>query len=199
MSGPTPTTSRWSFWEKRDELFGKAADEIWQSEERNYRLTESLKWIDDQNGTPQSKARSFVGAIESTYGRQAPVMMAQHRQEITDHFMRLSSVQEDLSQLTPGQRNQTLTRIRKTLGMDTPALTRWHQLDESRDTLWQKGHSYETRRSQLMEQLPPGPERSQALNQLRRSLFGPVMADTLANEEASGFHRFEQPRVFGQD
>ncbi len=198
--GPMTPEQRHDFlWNKRRELFGKAADEIWQAEERNYRLTESLKRIDGLGGTPQSKARSFVQAIQSTYGQQAPTLMAEHRQEITDHFLTLSSVQEDLGRQNAPQRNQTLTRIRRTLGMDDQAIARWHQLDEHRDSLWAKGHSYEAQRAQLMDSLAPGPKRSQALDQLRRSLFDSDMADTLADEEASGFHRFQQPRVFGQD
>ncbi|MFO7527788.1 MAG: hypothetical protein R6W86_03140 [Marinobacter sp.] len=194
-----PDERRDFIWAKRRELFGEAADEIWQSELRNYSLSQSLKDLDQQPGPTLAKAKEYTRAIQDTYDDEAAQVMERRRQELTDRFLSLSSVQQSLHEQAPEQRYETLRGIRQELGMEEQALDRWDQLDRDRDDRWAQGETYETERQAIVEKYQPGPEREEALDDLSQEIFGDEMAATIRDEEAAGYYRYQESRVYGQN
>ncbi|MFE8072228.1 hypothetical protein QQM79_14320 [Marinobacteraceae bacterium S3BR75-40.1] len=195
----TPEERHDFIWAKRRELFGADAEAIWQSEIRNYQLAQSLRSIEQSSGSPTGKAQAFTDAVRQTYGESADTMMERHRQELTDRFLSLPSVQTSLQQQSPQQRYSTLRTIRQEMGMEDQALDRWTELDKTRDQRWQSGQQYLNQRERIVEQYPEGAEREQALDELRRKTFGQDKAEIIRNEEENGYFRYEQPRVYGQN
>ena len=119
------------------------------------------------------------------------------QQELMDRFLDLGSVQKDLDALTAEQREAQLRSIRKDMGLDDAALTRWKELDGQRDARWAMGEQYMTERQRLTLSYS-GAELEGRLQQLRARYF-PDEAQTIADEEASGFYRFSQPRQWGRN
>ncbi len=194
-----PDERRAFIWAKRRELFGEAAGDIWQSELRNYSLGESLKNLDQQPGPTLAKAEAYTRAIQDTYGEEAARVMERRRQELTDRFLSLASVQQSLHEQAPEKRYKTLRGIRQQLGMEEQALDRWDQLDRSRDDRWARGETYETKRQAIVEKYQPGPEREEALDNLSQDIFGEDMAAIIRDEEAAGYYRYRESRVYGQN
>ncbi|RBP25981.1 hypothetical protein DET50_12030 [Marinobacter pelagius] len=194
-----PDERRDFIWAKRRELFGDAADDIWQSELRNYSLSQSLKNLDQQPGPTLAKAEAYTRAIQDAYGDEAARVMERRRQELTDRFLSLTSVQQSLHEQAPEQRYETLRGIRQQLGMEEQALDRWDQLDRSRDNRWSQGENYETKRQAIVEKYQPGPEREEALDSLSQDIFGDEMAAIIRDEEAAGYFRFQESRIYGQN
>lgn len=194
-----PDERRDFIWAKRRELFGEAAEEIWRSELRNHTLSQSLKDLDQQSGATLAKAEAYTRAIEDAYGEEAERVMERRRQELTDRFLSLESVQQSLHEQAPEQRYETLRGIRQQLGMEEQALDRWSQLDRTRDDRWARGETYETRRQAIIEKYQEGPEREEALDNLSRDIFDDEMAAIIRDEEAAGYFRYRESRVFGQN
>jgi len=194
-----PEERRDFIWAKRRELFGESAEEIWQSELRNYSLSQSLKTLDQQPGPTLAKAEAYTRAIQDAYGDEADRVIERRRQELTDRFLSLTSVQETLHEQAPEERYKTLRGIRQQLGMEDQALDRWDQLDRTRDSRWAQGEDYENQRQAIVEKYQPGPEREEALDNLSQDIFGEEMAATIRDEEAAGYFRYRQSRVYGQN
>lgn len=199
LSSMGPDERRDFVWAQRRALFGDDADIIWQEELRNHALSQSLAGIDKRTGSPTQKAADYTRAIRETYGEQASAMLENRRQELTDRFITLSSVQDSLQDLDPDQRYGTLREIRQTMGMEEAALDRWSELDRTRDERWKAGQAYQAQRQAIQEQYQPGAERDKALDKLSRDFFGEDMGAVIRDEEAAGYFRFQQPRVYGQN
>ncbi|MDK9557521.1 hypothetical protein QQF73_07790 [Marinobacter sp. M216] len=194
-----PGERRDFIWAKRRELFGEDAELIWQAELQNQALSQSLQSIESVEGTPLNKARAYTDAIEQTYGEQANRVLENRRQELTDRFLSLPSVQSSLHQQPVSERYATLRGIRSELGMDEEALDRWGNLDRTRDERWSKGDRYQAKREAILDKYDQGPERQEALDQLTEDVFGKDMAEVIRSEEAAGYYRFKEERVFGQN
>lgn len=182
--------------EKRNELFGEeVAAEIWAGEIRNEKIATSLKQIDQSGGDLNQKLSSYKAALNEALGEQTDRHMEARRYELTSRFLELPSVQKELSHMSPDDRNDTLTQIRKGLGMDVEAIERWKSLDTERDDRWKTGQSYMSARDALTS----GGASESDLNELRLKYFGPDQAEVIKNEEESGFFRYKQERVYGKN
>jgi hypothetical protein len=194
----TPEERRARIWAARREIFGDRADELFEAFHRNEAIAETLHDIDQHpSGSVESRFDRYVASIREQYGSFAPQLLASRRQELMDRFIALPSVQSDLAALTPDERYAQLRALRTSAGMDEAALDRWASLDRERDGRWEEGARYMTERARLVATLH-GDALEQGLAQLRQRYFG-AEAQAIANEEASGFYRFERPRTYGQN
>jgi hypothetical protein len=109
----------------------------------------------------------------------------------------LSSIQRELTDLSPAERTKSLRTIRQEMGLDEEALKRWDTLDRTRDGRWDAGARYMTERAALAKELS-GEELETRLQEVRARYFG-TEAEVIGQEEASGFFRFESPRVWGRN
>lgn len=199
LNAQTPEDRRAAVLAERNALFGKdVADQIWSAELRSVAVSDALKTIDAlPQASVNERMAQYKESITQAYGDHAPAYTQAHQQELMDHFLDLGSVQKDLAGMTAEQREAQLRSIRKDMGLDDEAQARWTQLDAQRDARWAMGEQYMAERQQLTQRYS-GAELEAQLSQLRLRDF-PDEAQTLADEEASGFFRFSQPRQWGKN
>ena len=190
---------RAALWDARNRLFGKdAAERIWASELKNQALADTLRTLDETQGANVTeKLSAYKKKLQEVHGEATDAYVARHQQELMNRFLDLSSIQRELGEMTPQQRSQNLRAIRKEMGLDAEALTRWDSLDQTRDTRWDAGTRYMAERQALAKELS-GEALEAKLQEVRARYFA-AEADLIAQEEASGFFRFERPRVWGRN
>ena len=190
---------RAALWEERHQLFGKeVAEKIWAGELRNQALADALTSIDAlPDASLGDRMSKYKESLAKTYGQDTEAYVKAHQQELMNHFLDLGSVQKQLGALPPAERSENLRTIRKEMGLDDEALQRWDELDKVRDTRWEVGSRYMSEREALAQQ-HSGAELEQKLQELRSRYF-PDEAQTIAEEEESGFYRFTRPRQWGRN
>ncbi|EPX63876.1 hypothetical protein D187_005006 [Cystobacter fuscus DSM 2262] len=190
---------RAAVWAERERLFGEdVAERLWAGELRAAAVSDALGAID---ALPQAsvgeRLERYQKSLAQTYGDESPEYVHAHQQELMNRFLDLGSVQRELSAMSPEARARSLREVRQGMGLDEAALERWKELDLRRDTRWELGERYMAERATLAQQAS-GPELDARLAELRARYF-PDEAQTLAEEEASGFFRFNQPRQWGRN
>ncbi|WP_257462012.1 hypothetical protein [Archangium lipolyticum] len=190
---------RAAVWEERHQLFGKeVAEKIWAAELRNQAVADALTTIDAlPNATVQDRMAKYKESLAKAYGEGTQAYMQAHQQELMNHFLDLGSVQKDLGAMPPDQRARSLRSIREEMGLDEEALKRWDALDQQRDARWEVGSQYMSER-ELLAQQHSGPELESRLQELRARYFS-TDAETIAQEEESGFFRYTRPRQWGRN
>lgn len=183
--------------EARARLFGEeAAGEIWASERKSQALTDALAAIDAQpDATVGDRLAQYKDSLLDTHQEHAETFLEHRRHEALGRFLALESVQRELASLAPADRAAALREVRKGLGLDDAALGRWDALDLERERRWELGRRYMAERAALVKQHAGDAPQAQ-LQALRARHFGPEAA-TIADEEASGFFRFDRPRQYG--
>lgn len=199
LKGLSDKDRRAAMWDARNRLFGKEnAEKIWASELKNEAVTDTLATIDAKpDAKLTEKLSTYKQRLQEIYGDQTDAYLERHRQETMNRFLDLSSVQQDLTAMTPQERSQNLRAIRKEMGMDEEALKRWDTLDQTRDARWDVGMKYMAERQALAQQFS-GAELEAKLQEVRARYFG-TEAEVIAQEEASGFFRFERQRQWGRN
>ncbi|AZZ95179.1 hypothetical protein EUZ85_01545 [Hahella sp. KA22] len=180
---------RTRLWQKREALFGERAYEIWKDQWQAEQFQDRLADLEQSSAPVEEKIAQYKQQILASFPEKAEHLITNKKQELTDRFLSLSSVQKQLRAMPPEQRYSQLRHLRKELGMDEAALTRWEDLDKTRDARRANGDAYMTQRQALTED----PARIQAL---QRRYFGNE-ADIIAAEEASGYFRFESSQQYG--
>lgn len=195
----TPEQRRAAIWDARNRLFGKeTAEAIWAAELRNQALADTLAALDAKaDASLTDKLSAYKQRLTELHGEKAEAYLARHQQELMNRFLDLSSVQQDLSGMTPQARSQHLRTIRREMGLDEEALKRWDTLDQTRDARWDAGTRYMAERAALARELS-GEALEARLQEVRARFFG-TEADIIAQEESTGFFRFERPRVWGRN
>jgi hypothetical protein len=190
---------RKNVWEQREKLFGKeAAEQIWASELKHQAVETSLSALDARTDVKVAdKVKLYRDSLKEVYGEQTEGYLQRHRQEAMNRFLDLASVQQELTAMKAEERARSLRDIRSGLGLDEEALQRWDGLDAERDARWDNGAKYMQEREALARQYS-GAALEEKLRPLRERYFG-AEAETLANEEGSGFLRFSRPRVWGRN
>jgi hypothetical protein len=199
LRGLTDQQRRAAIWDARNRLFGKeAAERIWAGELRNQAMADSLMAIDTKaDADLTQKLSMYKQSLKDIHGERTEAYLEQHRQETMNRFLDLSSVQRELTAMSPAERSQSLRTIRKEMGLDEEALKRWDELDRTRDMRWQAGAAYMAEREALSKQFS-GAELEAKVQELRVRFFGSE-ADVIAQEESTGFFRFERPRQWGRN
>lgn len=199
LRGLSDKERRSAMWDARNRLFGKeTAERIWASELKNQALADTLAALDaNSDANLAQKLSTYKQRLQEIHGEQTEIYLERHRQETMNRFLDLSTVQQELSAMTPQERSQSLRTVRKEMGLDDEALKRWDELDRTRDARWDAGAKYMAEREALAKQLS-GPEREAKLQELRARYFGSE-AEIIGQEEASGFFRFERPRQWGRN
>lgn len=190
---------RANLWQERNRIFGKeVAEQIWASELKNQAVASRLAAIDARTGaTISEKLSQYKESLGELYGDKSEAFLERHRHEAMMRFVELPSVQQELSAMTPEQRAQSLREIRSGMGLENDALERWGALDRERDARWAAGAKYMEEREALAKQYS-GAALEEQLKGLRQRYFG-AEAQTIGEEEQSGFFRFSRPRVWGRD
>lgn len=184
-----------ALWEKRYEIFGQDADQVWEAEKRIEPIYNALDTIQEGNMPFNEKLSLYKQSIKEAYKDNTDNFVARKQQELMNSFLDVESVQKDLANMTPQERKENLKEVRKAMGLDSAALQRWEELDQVRDQRWDAGMQYMQQRAEL-EKKYKGAELEKQLDSLRIKYFGDE-AETIKNEEESGYYRFSQPRKYG--
>lgn len=186
---------RAALWQAREQAFGHDAQDIWAAELRNQKLADSLQSL-APDLPAVARAQAFRQAIEEVYGEQADQLLKQRRNELLNHLIEQEPMQQQLAALPPDQRRQTLHQVRASMGMPEDAQKRWQELDQRRDSAWDKGQAYMQARQHLEQQYPH--DAQWRIDELREQKFG-ELAKQIAKEEQAGFFRFAGPRTYGRE
>ncbi|MGQ9843724.1 MAG: hypothetical protein ACUVRK_09170 [Spirochaetota bacterium] len=182
-------------WQKRYEIFGEDAEQIWASEKRVEPIYNAIDTIKNNENLPfDEKLSLYSKSIQEAF-KDNKEYIPRKQQEFMDSFLAIDSVQKDLGSMSAQERTESLTKVRKAMGLDSKALMRWEELDKERDERWDAGMQYMQQRAEL-EKKYKGVELEKQLDSLRIKYFGDE-AETIKNEEQSGYYRFSQPRKYG--
>lgn len=197
LAGLGERERRDALWEARARLFGEdAAEEIWASERKNQAVSDALAEIDARpDATVSDRLAQYKESLLDAHQEHTDTFLQNHRQEALSRFLGLDSVQRELATLAPAERAAALREVRRGLGLDDAALGRWDSLDQERDRRWEAGRAYMAERAELAKQ-HAGEALEARLAELRARHFGGE-AETIADEEAAGFFRFDRPRRYG--
>lgn len=198
LAAMTPGEKRDAMQDARLRFFGADAAEIWEESIRHERIYDAMDSISQATDTSvDQKLKTYLDAINETYGDKAPEFLEKRQTELTTNFLRLPSVQDNLRAMTAEARAQQLREVRRAMGMDDEALARWSELDGQRDQAWETGQRYMEQRDEITR-TTQGDEQARRLAALRSSTFGSE-ADIIAEEEGAGFFRYQHDRVFGKE
>ncbi|MGB4268438.1 MAG: hypothetical protein WBK20_04575 [Spirochaetota bacterium] len=186
-----------ALWEKRYEIFGQDADQVWEAEKRIEPIYNALDTIQESNMPFNEKLSLYKQSIQEAYKSNTDTFVARKQQELMNSFLEVESVQKDLENMTPQERKESLKEVRKAMGLDSAALQRWEELDTVRDQRWDAGMQYMQQRAEL-EKKYKGEELQKQLDSLRIKYFGDE-AETIKAEEESGYFRFKEQRRYGME
>ena len=185
---------RQALWDKRLELFGEDAYQIWEAVLKQDKFDAQMKSLAQSTDSFDSKKEEYIKSMKTVFGEN--ILQAGHKTQIINHFLTLDNVQSDLRNMPAEQRRAQLHNYRQSMGLDDAALVRWNTLDKQRDTLRDTGNNYMQQREQLANQ-HEGEALAKKVELLRIDLFGEVESKVISNEETSGYYRFNTPQKFG--
>ena len=187
-------------WQKRYELFGLDADELWADSvfDVDAKQTQIQNELDRLSKTDdlstEAIADEFISRVDDIFGNSVAGAIVSPS-DVSQAILSLNSVQSDLASMNPDDRAQTLESLRKKAGFSDEAILRLAERDLANQRKWDLGYQYMDARDQLAKQYS-GVEYQQELQSLQQESFG-SQASTIAAEERSGFNRFDRPRRYG--
>ena len=189
-----------ALWAKRREIFGDDADLIWSEEkaelagkgnairahiaelEENTSMSLNEKLYQLQAALSEQQAGSLQSAVTSP-------------STVVQAFLSLDSVQVNLSDMDPAERQLKIDDIRRQSGFSEERIQELAKQDAEKEARWQNGLAYMAKRGELTESLE-GEALEQSLSNLRTEFFKHE-AITIEQEEDAGFWRFSRPRIYG--
>ena len=197
-----PLTKDGSIWQKRHDIFGDLAEEIWlkelQSEEsKRQTVQQTIDTLNEAtNISMQERLFILKNTLDELYS-QEQTNFTMNKGLISNVYFQLESVQKDLAQLSPTDRQEAIDASRKQLGFSEHDIALLAQEDKIKEQRWQNGYQYMSARDQL-SQAYQGDELADKLLELREKYFKQE-APTIKAEEDSGFYRYNRPRLYGSN
>ena len=190
-------------WKKRKEFFGEDAEKIWSgellaSEERKAKVQDTLAELNKSKELSlDAKLDRYKRTLREAYDGTAEEFIINQGGLISKVFFSLDSVQEELNNLSPAQRQQEINRLRAEMGMTERQVESMARRDADNASRWDTGLQYMEKREAVVKQYE-GQELESKLNDLRKEHFGDE-ANTIALEEKDGFYRFKRPHIWGRN
>jgi hypothetical protein len=188
-----------ALWEKREEIFGEeAAQEIWASNSESRHLRDLMEILEEADDIPlDDRIQLFRSAVAESDPGGADPLLQDRNHVMASAFLNMESVQDELRQMGPDERAETLRHIRQSMGIDEEAIEELEKVDEERERRWQNGLRYMDERDDLARDYD-GAALDEELRFLRERYFGDE-AKTIEAEEASGFFRYRRERIYGRN
>lgn len=190
-------------WEKRREILGEDAEEIWSEEvvafeKKKQELRDTLRYLDGaEDLTIYEKLAEYEATLHDVYEDSPEAFVLQNKSLHAKVFFSIESVQNELKQLEPDQRQLEINNIRREMEFTQQDVERMEEVDAYREKRWENGLAYMEEREGLVQDIK-GPELEQALNALQEKYFKHE-AKTIRLEEEDGFYRFKRPRIYGRN
>jgi hypothetical protein len=192
-----------ALWEKREALFGEAAREIWfgellATEARKKTMQDTMAVLEQSRDTTiEEKLDMFQSALHETYDNSPEEFILEYKGMAAKVFFSLESVQEELKQMSPDQRQFEMNKIRREMGFSQEDIEAMEAYDTVRNQRWEVGSQYMAEREAVMAETQ-GQEQEEKLKALREKYFQDE-AQTIELEEKDDFFRFERERVHGRN
>ncbi|MFZ5572327.1 MAG: hypothetical protein ACOZF0_18155 [Thermodesulfobacteriota bacterium] len=190
-------------WEKRRELFGDDAEEIWSdemlaTETRKEKVQDALAFLNESRDTSmEEKLQVYQDTLKETYENSPEEYLLSQKPILAKVFFSIDSVQDELKQMDPDQRQMAINRIRREMGFTENQIEEMEKRDADRNQRWDVGLKYMEERRQIVAEYQ-GPDQEEQLKALREKYFQDE-AGTIALEEKDAFFRFERPRFYGRN
>ena len=197
-----PLSKKGRIWQKRREIFGDLADQIWQQEinneeEKRQVVQQTISRLDNANDIPMNE-RLYI--LQNTLNEQYPheqTSFTMNKGLISNVYFQLESVQNDLKNMSLEQRELALAQSRRQLGFSQEDIDKLAEEDKQKEQRWQNGYQYMSAKEQI-EQTYSGDVLNKKLKTLREKHFKHE-ANTISAEEESGFYRYNRPRLYGSN
>lgn len=192
-----------ALWEMREALFGEDAVEIWSGEllatdARKKAMQDTMAFLEQSYDTTiDEKLDMFHNALRQTYENTAEEFVLEYKEMSAKVFFSLESVQDELQQMSPEQRQWEINKVRRQMGFTEEQVEKMADYDAVREQRWEVGYKYMAERDTLAAQFE-GPELEEKLKAAREKYFADE-AGTIELEEKDGFYRFLRPRVYGRN
>jgi len=191
-----------TIWEKRTELLGELARDIWSeelasSEDRKVKMQDTIDQLDAAIHTSMDERLHILSStLEEVYAHTVEDK-AIDKVLVSSMFFGLDSVQKELTDLDHISRQQQINSVRERLGFSELEITKMTELDLEKDRRWENGLRYMIER-QVLEDSLQNHELDQKIEQLQGAFF-PRDAKTINTEEQRGFFRYLRPRLYGRN
>lgn len=203
LSRMTATERAAALWEKRRELFGEDAEKIWSgemlaTEARNAQVQDALAMLNESDDTNiEEKAEVYRDILRETYEGSPEEYILEQNYLLSKVFFSIDSVQEELKQMSPDQRQEEIDRIRRKMGCTEDQVEAMAKRDADNEMRWGIGLEYMDEREQIVQEFQ-GQQREEKLKALREQYFQDE-AETIELEEKDEFFRFKRPRIYGRN
>ncbi len=192
-----------AMWEKRKDLFGKDAEKIWSgellaSEARQAKVQDTLAELSQaRDMSIDRKLDVYRRTLREAYDGTPESFVLNQGSLLSKVFFSIDSVQEDLNNMSPEQRQQEINRLRAQMGFTEREVESMAKRDADNAGRWDAGLKYMEKRETVVQQYE-GQEREDRLKALRNEYFGDE-ANTIALEEKDDFYRFKRPHIWGRN
>ena len=190
-------------WDKRVEMFGDKAQEIWDQElsaeeERNVAVMHTVNMLNSAHDLPMEE-RLFLlqQAFEEGYGQSVEGMIYDTTGVMSQVFFRFDSVQQDLKGLPNEERQERINDIRRQIGYDETQIASMAEIDQKKESRWTNGYAYMEERNALLAEKEGDAMLMDKVSALREKYFGNEAYTIGKEEDDLGFFRYERPRVYG--
>ena len=193
-----------ALWEKRFALFGEDAKEIWTdgmlaTDAREAEMTQALDFINESdNMLIEEKLDLYQNKLREVYGGTPEEYLLSQTPIMSKIFFSIDSVQDELKNMSPDQRQMEINKIRREMGFSEQQVEYMEKIDTKRNRRWETGLKYMEKRKKVVSVFE-GDEQKEQLNALREKIFGDEAKTIELEEEKDGFFRFERPRYYGRN
>jgi hypothetical protein len=198
------THSKMDMEEKRRELFGEDADQIWSgdmlaTEVRKAKMQDVMAVLKkSSNTTLDEKLNIYRRALNETYKDTPEEFFLDQKDILSKAFFSIDSVQDILKQMTPEERQQEINYIRSMMGLNSQEIEQMATIDAKREQKWNNGLEYMQERNDIVENFK-GPQQKEQLKALREKYFQDEAGTIEREEENDNFFRFERPHIYGRN
>jgi hypothetical protein len=203
LSQMSATERNAALWAKRRELFGDDAEKIWSgdllaTEARKVKMQDTLALLNkSDNTTIDEKLDVYQGTLHETYKGTPEEFFLNQNSIMAKIFFSIDSVQDQLKQLSPDQRQAEINKIRTKMGFTQEQVEELAKTDAENEQRWDTGLKYMQERDTIVNEFQE-PEREEHLNALREKYFKDE-AKTIELEEKDFFFRFKRPHIYGRN
>jgi len=196
--------SKMDMEKKKRELFGEDADKIWSgdmlaTEVRKAKMQDALAVINKSSDmTFDAKLNLYRNTLNDTYKGTPEEFFLDQKEILSKAFFSIDSVQNELKQMSPEQRQQEINNVRSKMGFDSHEIEEMVEIDAKHEQRWNIGLEYMQERNDIVENFK-GSEKEEKLKALREKYFQDE-ANTIGREEENdNFFRFERPHIYGRN
>ncbi len=190
-------------WEKRKELFGDEAENVWSKDVEEYQkrkkdMQDTISRLDKSyDSTIYEKLTDYQETLNNIYENTTEAYILESKDLLAKVFLGLDSVQGELKEMTPEVRKTELSNIRSEMGYTQAQIEQLEKIDNKKNSRWDNGLAYMSERDNIAQELE-GAELDTALKTLREKYFKHE-AKTIEIEEKDGFFRYTRRRIYGKN